>query len=79
MSENNVEITEEGLIDYTPTSEYIAAAFNSLAAMSDLDMMLLNKTDENRVRRIKRKSIRIIDACIDELYNELFDDNDEDI
>lgn len=77
MSEENVEEFEDGLVEFTTTSEYIAAAFNALASIDGMDMMIMNKQDEMRIKRIRRKSLRIIDECISEMYNELFEDDEE--
>jgi hypothetical protein len=74
------EIPEEiqGEIVFTTTAEYIQGASVALATVSELDPMIMNKADELRVKRIKRKAIKIIDICISEMYDELFEtDEDE--
>jgi hypothetical protein len=79
MSEQK-EIVEEiqGEIVFTTTAEYIQGASVALATVSELDPMIMNKADELRVKRIKRKAIKIIDICISEMYDELFEtDEDE--
>jgi hypothetical protein len=79
MSEQK-EIPEEiqGEIVFTTTAEYIQGASVALATVSELDPMIMNKADELRVKRIKRKAIKIIDICISEMYDELFEtDEDE--
>lgn len=68
----------QGEIVFTTTAEYIQGASVALATVSELDPMIMNKADELRVKRIKRKSIKIIDICISEMYDELFEtDEDE--
>ena len=62
----------------TSTPEYIGASFNAIQAVADMDMALMSNSDKERVRRIRRKALKIIDYCICELYDEIFDkDNDE--
>jgi hypothetical protein len=68
---------EEGIIEFTTCAEYISSAYFSLAAIDDIDTAILNKQDEMRIKRIKRKAIRIIDSCLGDLYDELFEDESE--
>lgn len=78
MSEEKEEIKEEEIeFEYTTRTDYINAAFMSLSAVGDLDALIMNKEDEKRIRRIKRKGLRIIDECLSEMYDELFDSDDE--
>lgn len=77
MSEE-IELPAEGEIIFTTTSEYIQGASVALATVSELDPMIMNKSDELRVKRIKRKAIKIIDICISEMYDELFETDDDD-
>jgi hypothetical protein len=49
-----------------------------MAAVDNIDTQILSKADELRVKRIKRKSLRILDMCICEFYDELFESDDED-
>lgn len=77
MSEETPEEIQ-GEIVFTTTAEYIQGASVALATVSELDPMIMNKADELRVKRIKRKAIKIIDICISEMYDELFEtDEDE--
>jgi len=71
------EILEEGIVEFTTCAEYISSAYFSLSAVEDIDTAILSKQDEMRIKRIKRKAIKIIDSCIGDLYNELFDDESE--
>ena len=76
MSEEPEEL--QGEIVFTTTAEYIQGASVALATVSELDPMVMNKADELRIKRIKRKAIKIIDICISEMYDELFEgDEDE--
>jgi hypothetical protein len=70
--------TEEGIVEFTSASEYIASAYYAIASVEDADTALMTKEDEKRVKRIKRKCIKIIDICITEMYDELFENDDED-
>ena len=75
--EENVEEVD-GLVEFTTTSEYITSAVQSLSAMHELDYEMLNamsKEDGKLLKRIIRKSLRIIDICIAEMYDELFDED----
>ena len=76
MSEE-IELPAEGEIVFTTTAEYIQGASVALATVSELDPMIMNKADELRVKRIKRKAIKIIDICISEMYDELFETDDD--
>lgn len=76
MKEESEEL--QGEIVFTTTAEYIQGASVALATVSELDPMVMNKADELRIKRIKRKAIKIIDICISEMYDELFEgDEDE--
>lgn len=80
MSEDKEVIgTEEAeiIVDYTTREEYIACAFNAIAAVSDMDTGLLNKTGQARIRRIRRMCLRILDDCVKEMHDELFETDEE--
>jgi hypothetical protein len=40
--------------------------------------VIMNKADELRVKRIKKKCIKIIDICVTEMYDELFEEDADD-
>jgi hypothetical protein len=61
---------EEFEYEYTTRTEAIHCATNAISAASE--MTIMTKLDERRMQRIKRKSLRIIDKCIGEIYDELF-------
>jgi hypothetical protein len=65
-------------VELTTRSEYIAAAFNAIAAVDNFDPQIMNGADQARIRRIKRKALRMIDACLCEMYDEMFEDDEED-
>ena len=45
--------------------------------VDEIDTAILNKTDERRVKRMKRQALRIVSVCLNEMYEELFDDNND--
>lgn len=66
----------EGEVIFSSSHDYIASAVQALQAVDEMDTALFNKTDENRVRKIKRQSLRILSFYINEIYEETFDDSD---
>lgn len=72
------EMFEEGMVEFTSAGEYINSAYFALSAVEDIDTAIISKEDEKRIKRIKRKSIKIIDICITEMYDELFENDEED-
>lgn len=66
---------EELEYEFTSRIEAIHCATNAISAASE--MTIMTKLDEKRIQRIKRKSLRIIDHCIGEIYDELFFEENE--
>jgi hypothetical protein len=64
-------------VEYTTRADYIACAFYSISAVEGLDTGLMTKEDAKRIKRILRKSLRIIDDCINEMHDELFEDEED--
>lgn len=62
----------------TSTPEYIGASYNAIQAVSDMDTALMSNEDKRRIKRIRRKALKIIDYCICELHDEIFDTEEED-
>ena len=63
-------------------SDYIAAAYNSLAAVDFLDTGLMNEDDKEVINNIKYQAILIISESINNIFNEIFDttiNNDNDL
>ncbi len=71
------EAVEEVFFEMTTTVEYIQSAAAAWQMASEIDTAILSKTDEQRVRRMRRQSLRIMAPCINDLYEELFDDNND--
>lgn len=82
--ENKIECTDilgtdeaELEIEYTTREEYIGCAYSAMLAVSDIDTGLLNKVEQNRVRRIRRMCLRILDDCVKEMHDELFETEED--
>ena len=69
IQEETEEIYEATEIVY---ESYISAAYYALNSVDDIDLEMVSTTEKNRIRAIKRKSIRIIHECISVMYDELF-------
>ena len=75
---DQAEMLEEGMVEFTSAGDYINSAYFALSAVEDIDTAIISKESEKRIKRIKRKSIKIIDICITEMYDELFDTDEDD-
>lgn len=67
----------EGIIEFTTREEYISGAYYSISAVDGMDELLMSREDAKRIRRIRRKCLRIIDECVNEMHDELFEKDDE--
>jgi hypothetical protein len=70
-----MEEEQEIEVETTTRSEYIDCAVNSIGAVESLNDM--TNEDSKRKRRIIRKSLRIIDFLISEMYDELFEEDED--
>jgi hypothetical protein len=68
-------IEEEIEVEFTSRAEYIASCYNAIAAVDCVNEM--TNEDAKRKRRIIRKSVKIIDSLISEMYDELFEEDEE--
>jgi len=66
----------DGEILLSSSHDYITSAVNAINVISDMDTAIMTKTDENRIKKIKRQSLRILSHYINEIYEETFDDTD---
>lgn len=66
---------EEGILEFTTREEYITCACNALNSTESIDA--ITATSKARLSRIRRKCLLILDAMVREMYDELFD-KDED-
>jgi hypothetical protein len=76
MSDEEPE--EEIEVELTSRADCISSSYNSILAVAEFDVAIMSKKDAQRVRRIRRKALRIIDECMSEMYSEMFDDDEED-
>jgi hypothetical protein len=63
-------------------SDYIAAAYNSLAAIDLLDTGLMDEENKEIVKTIQYQAINIISESLNNIFNEIFDisiDSDDDL
>ena len=77
MPEETPEEPLEFEMDLTGPIDYISAAFYALSALDDIDVEIIPDAQKTRIKRIRAKSIRMIDHCINELYADLFDDDNK--
>ena len=71
------EDSSEVEVEFTTREEYIGCAYSALVAVGDLDTGLMNKVDQNRIKRIRRMCLRILDDCVKEMHDELFENEEE--
>ena len=78
--ENNPEEEEIIYEDSSSAYEVILAANAAIQAVSDIDEALagaMSKEDGKRIARIKKKSLRMIDWGVGEMYDSIFDNGKE--
>ena len=66
---------EEYEFEGTTREETIAACYNCIAAVEALTP--LTKTDTNRIERIRRRCLRILDYYSKEMYDEIFEEEED--
>ena len=71
--EGNEQEEMEFETQFSTSHDYIASAVQALAAVDEMDTALVSKTDEQRIKRIKRQSLRILSFYINEIYDETFE------
>lgn len=79
MADEEINIpTEEAVFELPTPHEDIAAAYNAMAAISEIDTALMPNVYEVMKKRILRKSIQIIDEQIKYIHTCIFfDENKE--
>ena len=77
QSKPTEEIMEDALVEYTSCSEYIASSCNALNTIAEMDTALMMKDEERMIYSIRYKCLKIIDLCVNEMYDELFDQEEE--
>lgn len=71
MEAEELPIEEDGILEFTTREEYITCACNALNSTESIDAM--TAADKARLNRIRRKCLRILDAMVIEMHDELFD------
>jgi hypothetical protein len=72
-----IEVEEEGYYEEPDRrTELIASCYNSIAATEYYDTGMESKVNLERIKRIKRMSLRLIHYYISEIYAEHFDEED---
>jgi len=72
------KIEEEIEVELTSRADYITSAYFAISSVEGLDTQIMSKEDAKRVKRILRKSLMIIDDCITEMFDELYENDTED-
>mgnify|MGYP007017457787 CR=1 FL=1 len=72
------EVEYDGEILLSSSHDYITSAVNAINVIADMDTAIMTKIDENRIKKIRRQSLRILSHYINEIYEETFDDNADD-
>ena len=75
MADEEIEDLGEFEMDLNGPTDYISAAYFAMSAVDDVDVEIMPDAQKARIKRIRAKSIRIIDHCIAELYSDLFDED----
>lgn len=78
-NEEPVEVIEDdGLVEFTTREEYIVCAVNCLNAVAEMNTMTAE--DSKRKNRITKRCLKIIDSLSLEMYDELFEtEEDEEV
>lgn len=71
-----IEVEEELYEEPDRRSEIIASCYNAIAGTEYYDTGMESKVNLERIKRVKRMSLRIIDYYISEIYAEHFDEED---
>lgn len=71
------EPEEEAIFELSSPHEDIAAAYNALSAVSEIDTTLGSKADAARIRAIKRMSLKIIHKQIKYVHDCIFSEEED--
>ena len=74
--DSEIEQEQESILEFTTREEYITCACNALNSTESIDAM--TASDKARLNRIRRKCLKILDSMVGEMYDELFEQNEED-
>ena len=70
-------IEEEAEFETTTQSELISCSFYAISSVVDLDTAMMGKLEQAMVKRIIKRSLRLIDTCIKDLYDVEFGEDGE--
>lgn len=70
------EIEETFDFEYTTRMDYVSCAYYAISAVEGIDLLLLTKEEARKIKCILMKSIKIIESCITEMHDELFEESD---
>lgn len=65
------EIDTEFVVDETTNAEYLQAIYSAYCIADTYNPT--TKADNDRIQRIKKKSLRLADKILSDIYNEFFD------
>lgn len=71
------ELPEEAEFETTTQQELISCSFYAISSVVDLDTAMMSKLEQAMVKRIIKRSLRLIDSCIKDLYEVEFGDDGE--
>ena len=71
------ELPEEAEFETTSHSELITCSFYAISSVVNLDTAMMSKSEQAMVKRIMKRSLRLIDSCIKDLYEVEFEDDEE--
>ena len=71
------QLPEDAEFETTSHSELISCSFYAISAVSDMDTAMMSKAEQAMVRRILKRSLRLIDSCIKDLYEVEFEEDEE--
>lgn len=71
------EIEETFDFEYTTRTDYVSCAYYAISAVEGIDLLLLTKDEAKKIKKILKKSLRIIESCVSEMHDELFEDEEE--
>ena len=72
------EIEDDGILEFTSREEYITSCFYALNSIGEYDTGMMSKTDSNRIKSIRKKCLIILDDLISEMYDELYNQDNDD-
>lgn len=78
MADEN-ELLEEQQAEFETTThqELISCSFYAISSVVDLDTAMMGKLEQAMVKRIIKRSLRLIDTCIKDLYDVEFGEDGE--